>query len=148
MRMSVSSPQFMNLPSGTDLAPLPQEPCSPEPVNGKPHNAGAAKNGNGRAPELASQQEAWFKGWWAEYWHKRAMKAAYHAFRKQVKTEDQFQVVMAAVRAQKPEMLQREPAKRPYASTWLNGERWEDELQPGAGQNQPLSNGATISTRL
>jgi hypothetical protein len=49
---------------------------------------------------------------------------------------------MAAVRAQKPEMLQREPAKRPYASTWLNGERWEDELQP------PAANGHSDPPRI
>ena len=27
-------------------------------------------------------------------------------------------------------MLSREPQSRPYGATWLNGERWEDELPP------------------
>jgi hypothetical protein len=123
-------------PFGTDLDPLPEERCLPEPETGKQHNSAAAKNGNGRAPELASQQEAWFKAWWAEYWHKRAKKAALYAFRKHVKTEEQFHLVLAAMRAQKPEMLQREPVRRPYGATWLNGERWEDELQPAASTSQ------------
>lgn len=91
---------------------------------------------------LASQQEVWFAAWWAEYWHKRAKKTAWGAFRKHVKTEERFQVVMAATRAQTPEMLQREPSKRPYAATWLNGERWEDEIEtkphtPVNGPGQP-----------
>lgn len=34
---------------------------------------------------------------------------------------------MAATRAQKPEMMQREEKHRPHGATWLNGERWEDE---------------------
>jgi hypothetical protein len=100
-------------------------------VNG--NSAAAAKNGR------ASQQEAWFAAWWAEYWPlKHDRKKAHAAFLRCVKTEERFEVVMAATRAQKPEMMQREPSKRPYGATWLNGERWEDEVQPGAGQNGPL----------
>jgi hypothetical protein len=123
-----------DLPIATRLEPFPPE------VNGKNHNSAAAQNVNGRVPELASQQKIWFAMWWAEYWHKRSKKAAWGAFRKHVKTEERFQVVLGAIRAQKPEMLEREPAKRPYASTWLNGERWEDELQPPASatrQSEP-----------
>jgi hypothetical protein len=113
-------------PFGTALEPLPEEPLSLEPVNRNLHDAAGAKSGRAR---LASQQEAWFRDFWSEYWHKISKKAAWEAFRKAVKTEGQFEVVMAAVRAQTPQMLQREPSKRPYASTWLNGKRWEDELQ-------------------
>lgn len=116
-------------PFGTDLDPLPEQAFSPETENEKHHDAGA-RNGTSRAPELVAQQEVWFKTWWEGYWHKRAKKQARDAFRKHVKTEERFQVVMAAMRAQRPEMFEREPFRRPYASTWLNGERWEDELQP------------------
>jgi hypothetical protein len=82
-----------------------------------------------RASELRSQQEIWFTKWWAEYWRHRAKKAAREAFSKQVKTEKRFQQVMAATRAQKAEMCAREEEKRPHGATWLNGERWQDEVE-------------------
>jgi hypothetical protein len=47
---------------------------------------------------------------------------------------------MAATREQSPEMLNREPSKRPYGATWLNGERWEDEPSApvnGSGAKAP-----------
>ena len=70
----------------------------------------------------------WFSQWWKIYWPpKHARAAAESAFRKKVRTESRFQRVMAATREQSPEMLSREPSKRPYGATWLNGERWEDE---------------------
>jgi hypothetical protein len=83
--------------------------------------------------ELVSQQERWFEEWWAEYWPpRRDRKKARTAFLRCVKTEDRFRLVMAATRAQKPEMLQREASKRPYGTTWLNGERWDDEQESPA----------------
>ena len=82
------------------------------------------------AGELTRDQEGWFAAWWLEYWLHRAKKAARDAFRKHVKTEGRFQQVMAATRAQKPEMLTREPSKRPHGATWLNGERWADDVSP------------------
>jgi hypothetical protein len=78
---------------------------------------------------LAAQQDAWFDEWWAIYWLKKAKKPACDAFRKHVKTETRFQEVMAATRAQAPEMLSREAGKRPHGATWLNGERWADEIE-------------------
>ncbi len=40
----------------------------------------------------------------------------------------QHRAVMAGLRAQLPELLAREPSHRPYPATWLNGKRWEDEI--------------------
>ena len=93
------------------------------------------------ARELASQQAAWFAAWWGEYWLKKAKKAAETAFRKHVKTPERFQQVMAATRAQKPEMLERPDSKRPYGATWLNGERWEDEIPAPARPAQAEAGG-------
>jgi hypothetical protein len=74
-----------------------------------------------QATEAApSQQERWFTGWWAEYWRHKAKTDARKAFGKKVKTEARFHQVMAATRAQKPEMLAREDDKRPHGATWLN----------------------------
>ena len=79
-------------------------------------------------PAVPSQENGWFAQWWKIYWPpKHARAAAEKAFRSKVKTEARFQRVMAATREQTPEMLSREPSKRPYGATWLNGERWEDE---------------------
>lgn len=77
--------------------------------------------------EFTAEQDRWFTTWWIEYWRRVAKKRAREAFRKQVRTEGRFQQVMAATRAQKPEMLTREESKQPHGATWLNDERWEDE---------------------
>jgi len=78
-----------------------------------------------------NEQAQWFATWWDEYWLRKAKKAAHVAFLKKVKTEERFERVMCATRAQKSEMLSREPGKRPHGATWLNGERWEDEPATG-----------------
>jgi len=83
-----------------------------------------------RPRALTRQQETWFAQWWPEYWLKKSKKAAREEFGRQVQTEDRFQEVMAATRAQRCEMLARPLSKLPYASTWLNGERWTDEVAP------------------
>jgi hypothetical protein len=94
--------------------------------------------------ELTTEQETWFCQWWAEYWLHKAKKAARQAFRKHVRTATLFQQVMAATRAQKPEMLARESSMRPHAATWLNGERWADEND--SAPQQRVASG-TVYTR-
>jgi len=108
---------------------LPTEEPTPEGVALTP----AAKT----SKEMTPEQEQWFTSWWAEYWRRRSKKDAREAFRKQVKTEARFQQVMAATLAQKPEMLSRPEDKRPHGATWLNGERWEDEITSPAATTAP-----------
>jgi hypothetical protein len=79
--------------------------------------------------QMTPQQEQWFTTWWHEYPVHKGKKDARIAFAKQVKTEVLFQQVLAATRAQKPEMLSREPKHRLYPASWLNGARWEDETE-------------------
>jgi hypothetical protein len=69
----------------------------------------------------------WFETFWKSYWLSKAKKPALAAFLRQVKTEERFAEVMVAVKSQSPEMLSREPSRRPYAASWLNAERWQDE---------------------
>lgn len=76
---------------------------------------------------LTPQQESDFEAWWSVYWLHKAKKQAREAFRRHVRTTERFQRVMAATSAQKTEMMERDPSKRPYGATWLNGERWDDE---------------------
>jgi hypothetical protein len=77
---------------------------------------------------VPDRQEEWFEQWWAEYWLHRAKAPARRAFGKQVKTEARLQQVMAATAAQKQEMLSRQPQHRPHGATWLNDQRWQDEI--------------------
>jgi hypothetical protein len=81
---------------------------------------------------LTPEQEKWFEAWLSAYWRRVGKKAARAAFSTHVTTEARFQEVMAATRAQRPEMMERPKEKRPYPATWLNGERWEDEIQDPA----------------
>lgn len=117
-RLSGSMPSIDNPPFGITESQA-RFPAEVTPV---------AKLFQGMTPE----QKRWFTAWWAEYWLHKAKKAAQAAFQRHVKTEERFQQVMAATRAQKPEMLAREPSKRPHGATWLNGERWEDEITAAA----------------
>jgi hypothetical protein len=90
---------------------------------------------------LTPEQEGWFTQWWAKYWRKVAKKPARAAFRKAVRTEARFLQVMAATQAQEAEMLTREPSKRPHGATWLNGERWDDQVED-SGPPVPRNGGS------
>jgi hypothetical protein len=83
-------------------------------------------------------QREWFEMWWTGYWLKKSRKDAEKAFVKSVKSTEIFEVVMKATSAQYPGMMAREPAHRPHGATWLNGERWRDEVTaPAATKNTP-----------
>ena len=71
-----------------------------------------------------------FQTFYASYPKKRGKQAAERAFHKKVKPE-QFQAIMKALEAQKRSAdWQKDGGKYiPYPATWLNGERWEDELE-------------------
>lgn len=73
------------------------------------------------------QLEQWFEEWWEIYWRRDARKAAEIAFAMFVVNEPIFIGVMKATRQQYAEMMQREKQKRPMGSTWIRGERWNDE---------------------
>jgi hypothetical protein len=77
---------------------------------------------------LYHQQQVWFSKWWAIYWRKVSRKPAKSAFEKHVKTVERFDEVIAATRAQTPEMMSRDKSKQPHPATWLNEERWTDEI--------------------
>ena len=78
---------------------------------------------------LTSEGEL-FEIFWKSYPRKKAKQTAERAFHKKVKPE-QFQAIMKALEAQKRSAdWQKDGGKYiPYPATWLNGERWEDELE-------------------
>jgi hypothetical protein len=112
-----------NAPGGNSSPDCPHEASG----GGAPFPAGGPKS-RGASQGLTSQQDVWFSEWWAAYWRRVARKDAREAFAKHVKTEDRFQQVMAATRAQSPGMLAKEERFRPLGASWLNGERWQDEI--------------------
>jgi hypothetical protein len=114
-RVSVDDPPFSTT-----------EPDALFPVEAKAKTKKAPRNN--QAAKLTPQQEAWFAEWWPAYWLHKARLPAREAFRKHVTTDARFAEVMAATRAQSPEMLARDPSKRPHGATWLNAERWTDEI--------------------
>ena len=79
-----------------------------------------------KKPDLAAEL---FPIFWGSYRQVRskAKAPAEKAFRKKIKTQRQFDRILSALESQLPELLSREPAHRPYAATWLNQARWEDE---------------------
>lgn len=84
----------------------------------------------GRPIPKPGPDPTWFPQWWAIYWRKVSRKDAEKAFKKHVKTQERFDQVMAATRAQTPMMMAREAEHRPHGATWLNAERWEDLPAP------------------
>jgi len=87
-----------------------------------------------KGPDLVP---GWFEQFWSAYWRKAAKAAAFKAFRRAVKTEEQFTKIIAAVEAQAPEMMRRAEQHRPHAASWLNGERWLDEPAPADSEGTP-----------
>lgn len=101
---------------------------------GKGKNICASDDARVNDPPVSSskkstgQQDELFAEFWSEYSkiRNRDKKRAAVAFKRAVSNREALAVVMAALAIQTPEMMRREPAHRPHASTWLNGRRWED----------------------
>ena len=92
----------------------------------------SAKNSNDTAQK--TEVENGFNEFWLSYPKKRDKKRAVQAWSKIPISE--YPAIMAALSAQKEsEEWKKDNGKYiPYPSTWLNGERWNDELEavPGA----------------
>ena len=72
--------------------------------------------------------ESWFNSFWNVYPKKNDKKKAKERFIKICKTEEDYQKIMAGLNKTVIPQAQAEGTKYiPLATTWLNGERWEDE---------------------
>lgn len=76
------------------------------------------------------KKENLFSQFWAAYPKKRGKVAAKRAFLKVKHMEQAFPVMMKALERQKvlPDWQKDGGQYIPYPSTWLNGERWQDDL--------------------
>lgn len=72
-----------------------------------------------------------FEAWWSEYPRKVARQEAAKAYAKALRRSDPA-AILAGLHAHKAmwEAEQRPPDKVPHAATWLNGERWRDDVAP------------------
>lgn len=68
-----------------------------------------------------------FAEFWSLYPRKVARAAALKNWIKQ-KLDQQADLIIAAIQLQAPDFLARETDKIPHAATWLNQERWKDEI--------------------
>lgn len=121
---------------------------NPSPSQTKNPSASADAERVGAASLTPSEQvEADFAEWYTIYPVKRdkghALKSYRSARRKRGVTRE---LLLAALQQQLPELMAREPNRRPYPGTWLNGERWEDQTDhpdddagPATGWARPAS---------
>ena len=110
-------------------------PQSDLPTTGKPQagNRLQTKNHNGQNTISIPPSDR-FDEFWAAYPKHRGKKDAQKAFKK-VKPSD-VDKILSALEAQK--RAWNDPQFIPYPATWLNGERWEDEIQPQRTDTDPL----------
>ena len=94
---------------------------------------GAGEQGNRGTGEQASTEADTFDQWWATYPRKEAKGAARKAYQAALKktTHDTLQ---AAVEARLPEWGRTDRKFIPLPSSWLNAERWGDELSTGTAR--------------
>lgn len=96
-----------------------------------PRDAQVAVSGGNEQGQAAAPDP--FDVFWAAYPLKKSKKDARKAF---AKVKAPLDTLLAALERQKKTPAWTKDGGRyiPYASTWLNGERWEDEVADGAGK--------------
>ncbi len=112
---------------------------SPVPLSNPESDAGA--RGKKKATELSPR----FMTFWLVYPRKAARAAAWKAWRA-VGAEGRAAEIMAAIVAQTDADFRfREESKIPHAASWLNGERWTDEVKAGGRQTSDVRIGHTMA---
>jgi hypothetical protein len=70
----------------------------------------------------------WFNEFWNIYPKKKDKERAQKAFMRIKPTQELFAQMKRAIENQKKSAQWKDAQYIPYASTWLNGKRWEDEI--------------------
>lgn len=98
--------------------------------------SGGNEQGQATAPEPFDQ-------FWSAYPLKKSKKDARKAF---AKVKAPLDTLLAALERQKktPDWTKDGGRYIPYASTWLNGERWEDEVKTGPKTAAPVSSSGSV----
>lgn len=80
-----------------------------------------------------------FERFWAAYPRKTAKKAALKAFAKLAPSDELLGKMLAALARQSATIWAgKELSFVPHAATWMNGERWEDDVLQGFCGNKPV----------
>lgn len=91
-----------------------------------------------RSPDDAKPDpDADFDDWWQHYPKKVGKGQARKAYRSARKKVD-HDTLVAAVKAQEPKLMAKGAEFCPHPSTWLNGERWEDQTTTTAPEQPRL----------
>lgn len=98
--------------------------------------SGGNEQGQATAPDP-------FDLFWSAYPLKKSKKDARKAF---AKVKAPLDTLLAALERQKktPDWTKDGGRYIPYASTWLNGERWEDEVKTGPKTAAPVSHSGSV----
>jgi hypothetical protein len=118
----------------TVAPPVARQSSDPSPLNGSPPTPYIRNIDN--PPSLNTltnnRHQPLFDAFWKAYPRKVGKGAAQKAWAAAVRKADPDRIIEAVERYAWPD----EPSFIPHASTWLNGQRWEDEL-PNMGPRKP-----------
>ena len=78
--------------------------------------------------EVLDQKEMWFENFWEIYPKHQDKKKAKQKFLKLCKDEKKYQEIMQGLRNVLPVWAKKDTKYIPMPTTWLNGERWNDEV--------------------
>lgn len=107
----------------------------PESDEVQPSMAKASKAKATKAVE-ASPYSKEFETFWALYPRKVNKQKAHEVFKKLNPSESLLGVMLTSLKQQRQSEQWQTMQFIPHATTWLNGRRWEDELEPARPQRQ------------
>lgn len=84
-------------------------------------------NGNSEI-EVLDQKEMWFESFWEIYPKHQDKKKAKQKFLKLCTNEKEYKAIMDGLRNVLPVWAKKDTKYIPMPTTWLNGERWNDEI--------------------
>ena len=107
----------------------------PESDEVQPSMAKASKAKATKGAEASPYSKA-FETFWALYPRKVNKQKAHEVFKKLNPAESLLGVMLTSLKQQRQSEQWQTMQFIPHATTWLNGRRWEDELEPARSQRQ------------
>ena len=116
------------LPNGCQLVAerLPQVSIGKISID-KNNKNNISCNGNSEI-EVLDQKEMWFESFWEIYPKHQDKKKAKQKFLKLCTNEKEYKAIMDGLRNVLPVWAKKDTKYIPMPTTWLNGERWNDEV--------------------
>ena len=116
------------LPNGCQLVAerLPQVSIGKVSID-KNNKNNISCNGNSII-EVLSKKEMWFESFWEIYPKHQDKKKAKQKFLKLCTNEKEYKAIMDGLRNVLPMWAKKDNKYIPMPTTWLNGERWNDEV--------------------